>query len=119
MDTNKYKKMLEDAKTQLELNLSKIAHRDPKNPDDWQATNPEIDVQSADPMDMADKFEELETRAGLEEDMEGELNKVIKALKRIEDGSYGKCEKCGELIDERRLEVSPAASMCIEHADNI
>jgi RNA polymerase-binding transcription factor len=31
------------------------------------------------------------------------------ALRRIDDGTYGKCQRCGRDIDERRLEALPTA----------
>jgi DnaK suppressor protein len=34
---------------------------------------------------------------------------IDQALLRIEEGSYGKCSRCGQLIDERRLEALPTA----------
>ena len=34
---------------------------------------------------------------------------IDQALLRIEEGSYGKCARCGEVIDERRLEALPTA----------
>jgi len=34
---------------------------------------------------------------------------IDQALLRIEEGSYGKCARCGKLIDERRLEALPTA----------
>jgi DnaK suppressor protein len=34
---------------------------------------------------------------------------IDQALLRIEEGSYGKCARCGHLIDERRLEALPTA----------
>ena len=34
---------------------------------------------------------------------------IDQALLRIEEGSYGKCARCGQLIDERRLEALPTA----------
>ncbi len=40
--------------------------------------------------------------------------KVKEALKRIEDGTYGICELCGEDISEKRLEVRPVTTYCIE-----
>jgi RNA polymerase-binding transcription factor DksA len=119
MDTNKYKIKLEEEKARIETELLKIARRNPENPDDWQATNPELELQSSDPLELADKFEEIETRAGLEGDMEGDLKKVTHALEIIVQGKYGQCEKCGEPIDERRLEASPAATFCVKHANNL
>ena len=42
-----------------------------------------------------------------------ELTRIDEALRRLEAGSYGLCEECGELIDEARLQVAPYASCCI------
>jgi len=44
------------------------------------------------------------------------LRKIISALSRIESGDYGYCLKCDELISVARLEVDPAASLCISCA---
>ncbi len=41
------------------------------------------------------------------------IKKIDRALKRIEEGSYGICEACGEEIDYKRLEARPEASLCI------
>lgn len=40
--------------------------------------------------------------------------KVKDALKRIEDGTYGICEECGEPISEKRLDVRPVTTCCVE-----
>lgn len=42
------------------------------------------------------------------------ITKVKEALKRIEDGTYGVCELCGEEISVKRLEVRPVTTCCIE-----
>jgi DnaK suppressor protein len=41
------------------------------------------------------------------------LRKVSAALRRIEEGSFGDCECCGEGIDLRRLEARPTATLCV------
>ena len=41
------------------------------------------------------------------------LNQIDGALKRIEDGSYGLCDKCGEKIPESRLKAIPYAAQCV------
>jgi len=41
------------------------------------------------------------------------LHKVEHALRRIDTGSYGVCEVCGEAIPIARLEVLPYATMCV------
>ena len=44
---------------------------------------------------------------------QAELQRIAGALRRIEDGEYGDCLRCGEPIAEKRLELDPAAPLCI------
>jgi len=46
-----------------------------------------------------------------------QLNLVEKALEKIANNTYGKCDVCGEEIPEDRLEANPAALTCIEHTN--
>lgn len=41
-----------------------------------------------------------------------ELKQIVAALRRMDAGSYGQCEDCGEPIDERRLRALPATPFC-------
>jgi len=41
------------------------------------------------------------------------LREVVAALGKIEDGSFGSCERCGEPIAEKRLDAVPFARYCI------
>ena len=41
------------------------------------------------------------------------LDKIQKALVKIEDGSFGKCEECDEEISVKRLEARPETTLCI------
>ena len=45
-----------------------------------------------------------------------QLDDVESALRRLDDGTYGSCEVCGQPIGESRLEAMPATRWCIEHA---
>jgi DnaK suppressor protein len=45
-----------------------------------------------------------------------ELTQIRSALARMEAGTWGICEGCGEAIAPRRLAVMPAATTCIECA---
>ncbi len=38
---------------------------------------------------------------------------ILVALQKIEDGTYGKCENCGQDIPAERLEAVPAATLCV------
>lgn len=46
-----------------------------------------------------------------------ELTKIKSALLRIENEEYGYCLRCDEEISEKRLEVDPAATLCINCAN--
>ena len=41
------------------------------------------------------------------------LDKIEKALRKIEEGSFGVCEECGEEISIKRLEARPETTLCI------
>jgi DnaK suppressor protein len=42
------------------------------------------------------------------------ISKIKEALERIEDGTYGLCEACGEPIGEKRLLARPVTTLCID-----
>ncbi|MGH9150598.1 MAG: TraR/DksA family transcriptional regulator [Acidimicrobiales bacterium] len=44
------------------------------------------------------------------------LDEVEAALEKLDSGSYGRCEGCGEAIAPARLEAMPAARFCIDCA---
>jgi DnaK suppressor protein len=49
----------------------------------------------------------------LENNVRELLGQVQSALSRMEDGTYGRCTRCGELVGDPRLEAMPAAEFCI------
>lgn len=48
---------------------------------------------------------------------ERQRKRVIAALQRIEEEEYGYCLECGEEINEKRLQIDPAAPYCVNCAD--
>lgn len=42
------------------------------------------------------------------------LQKIDEALRKLEEGTYGICEDCGEEINEERLKIMPFAIYCID-----
>ena len=50
----------------------------------------------------------------LGENAEHVLGRIDAALRRIDAGTYGTCERCGRQIPEERLEARPWAALCIE-----
>ena len=49
--------------------------------------------------------------------LEETLAEVERALAKLDEGAYGKCEACGQAIGEARLEAMPATRYCIDHAN--
>ncbi|NCF25467.1 MAG: TraR/DksA family transcriptional regulator [Gammaproteobacteria bacterium] len=45
-----------------------------------------------------------------------QLREIDAALRRIDEGSYGNCERCEEPVDPRRLDADPTARLCIDCA---
>lgn len=59
-----------------------------------------------------------EFNLALLERAESQLQQVREALARLDAGVYGKCQKCGQPIDEERLELLPLTTHCIRCAQS-
>jgi DnaK suppressor protein len=64
--------------------------------------------------DVATATFDRELDQGLEEDAEEALAAIDDALRRIEQGTYGICERCGREIGIERLRAVPYATLCID-----
>ena len=42
------------------------------------------------------------------------LVRIDRALQKLDEGTYGKCDKCGGQIGEGRLEIAPYATLCVD-----
>jgi len=77
--------------------------------DDQAAALDSVDDGVKDSVDMSlqDVNQELALRLGERESQA--VAEIDEALRRIDEGTYGQCERCGKPIDERRLEAMPTA----------
>lgn len=88
-----------------------------KRKDELQKEDPFRDVARVD--DNADIGQEANEQWGHQrvEALRAEIDKMLinirKALTKIKIGSYGICERCGQMIDTDRLAVNPTATLCI------
>ncbi len=114
-DIQYFKDKLLKEKAILEEELGSIGQVSQENPNDWNATSGEIETDSADENEVADKFEELEENKVILNKLEPQFNDVKAALERIENGTYGICEISGEPIERERLEANPSARTSIKH----
>jgi len=110
-----FKEKLQGELRHLENELESVGRVNPDNPKDWEAEPDEESVPSADPTDYADEIEEFEGNTAILKELEVKYNETKRALEKIENGTYGICDKCGKEIPEARLEASPSATTCLEH----
>lgn len=73
----------------------------------------EYDPNFADSSQVTAERGEAETLAGK---LRETLAEVEVALRKLQDGTYGACENCGDPIQPARLEAMPAARFCIDCA---
>lgn len=114
MNTKTYKEKLLAEKATLEEELGSIARFNTET-NTWEATPDQDMVGEIDDNDAADRFEDFESRSGMVTTLQSRLSDVEKALTKIEEGTYGTCEVCGEKIEEDRLDANPSAKTCKEH----
>ena len=67
----------------------------------------------ADLEEMASDTQDTDSVCEIMEISASTLEQIDKALTRIDDGSYGLCEDCGDSIPVVRLEALPFATLCI------
>ncbi len=74
----------------------------------------EVGVPGGVGADTASFTFERELGTGLEEGAQQTLAQIDHALERIDEGTYGTCERCGKAIGRERLLARPAATLCID-----
>ncbi len=71
------------------------------------------------PADHGTELYILELNMALKVHEQTKLNDILKALKKIDNGTYGICEHCQKEIDFGRLEAKPSAGLCYECEMNL
>jgi DnaK suppressor protein len=70
--------------------------------------------------DFAEQVVQMENDAvlaGIGEATAAELAQINRALAQMDAGSYGTCSRCGQPINERRLQALPYSDRCITCAE--
>jgi DnaK suppressor protein len=102
-DLKRYKKMLEDSKQSL-LQSAKKTLMEESNFDTDDLPD-EIDLASSEyAQSMVFRLRDREKFL---------LKKIEKALLRIDEGTFGVCERCEEPISPKRLDARPVTTLCI------
>jgi DnaK suppressor protein len=100
-DLNKIKKDLLARCQELEAQLKKLS------------TEKITDDQVQDPGDQALSSTMENLRNSIQDAEHEEYKRILQALKKIDDGTYGICIDCGGDISEKRLSLYPNAARCL------
>jgi DnaK suppressor protein len=109
MDTGPFKQKLLDKQRDLEARLASL----------------EADGRNAEEREVGDEMDDATQSEGISQAFEESallsqtLEQVEDALRRIEDGTYGKCVVCGRPIEKARLEAIPWTPYCIEDQEKL
>ena len=102
---------LQNEKEEIKATLSTVAVEDPKIEGNYNAKYQDLGDGEGDDVQERARYEE---NIASEQQLEVDLMRVENALKRIDNGTYGKCQKCDKDISEERLMAFPSAENCIE-----
>lgn len=112
MNTDRFRTALLEERTRVE-NALRYLHEETDGAERDEAAT-ELSTADNHLGDRASDTFDRQLDYTLEENAETVMGDIDAALKKIEDGSYGTCERCGKQIPEERLEARPWAKLCIE-----
>lgn len=76
----------------------------------------ELDQTRVGRLSRIDALQAQQMALATERRRKAEIARIDAALARLEAGDYGYCLKCDEPIDVKRLELDPAATLCVDCA---
>jgi DnaK suppressor protein len=103
-DLDKLKEILEGEKRRIMRHLEDLS----------DTSVADIDTPSGDSVDLAALEINQNSLVKVGKRELNHLKKIDVALKKMEEGTYGECESCGEEIAVARLLARPVAQLCID-----
>lgn len=105
-DLEKFRKILEEERKRITRHLEELS----------DSAEQELSVTSAsgDPLDVASIEMNQANIQKIGKREEYLLKKIDLAMGKVDDGTYGECENCGEEIGAARLMARPVAQLCID-----
>ena len=103
-DLDQLKELLEGEKRRITRHLEDLS----------DTSVADIDTPSGDSVDIASLEINQNSLVKVGKRELNHLKKIEVALKKMEDGTYGECENCGEQIAVARLLARPVAQLCID-----
>ena len=105
IDLNKMRARLEAKRDELQASLAGLTEAHPQPVDPVEASEGPQDFE-----ETAVDFDETQKEQSISVNERALLTQVQEALRRIDEGTYGKCVNCGQPIPEKRLEAIPWAA---------
>jgi RNA polymerase-binding protein DksA len=107
-ETSEFRALLENERERIAGALAVMREDGQRKMED------EVGVPGGVGADTASFTFERELGSGLEEGTQHTLVQIEHALERIDEGTYGLCERCGKPIGRERLLARPSATLCID-----
>ena len=118
MDDDEARRHLDDERNRLQRLRATLdgEHLDLEPEEDASG---ELSHTDQHPADAASDAFEREKEFALLDQVDADLAAVDRALERLSNGAYGRCEACREPIGDARLEAVPAARFCVGHQADV
>jgi RNA polymerase-binding protein DksA len=104
---------LEEERMQLDTQLTTIVEDSFAIAQSEVASDVGLDDEST---DAGTATSEREKDLSIENNVRDLLQKIDRALKRMDDGTYGVCDICGKNIEKARVKALPYVDLCIKDA---
>jgi len=112
LDTAEFRTLLEEERARLEHAIAHLHdHAQPMEDEVGELAGGGSDNHLG---DMAAVTYDRELDEGIEEGAQQTIGQIERALAKIDDGTFGVCERCGREIGEERLRARPWALLCID-----
>lgn len=108
---NHFKEKLTAKKEIVEKQLRQFANKNDKIKNDYETRFERI---GDDQDENADEVINYTDNLAIEHELEDNLKEIEEAFLRIENGTYGICTDCGQVMSLERLEAMPEATLCIK-----
>jgi RNA polymerase-binding transcription factor len=106
VNSERYRELLLEERRKV---TDAIAYLQTENPGSMDEEIPETGMA-----DTATVTLDREVDYSLEENAAHVLREIDDALKRLDDGTFGTCRRCGKPIGEERLDAMPYVTLCID-----
>lgn len=111
----KYKKLLLEERDRIKAEIARITRR--LNSSDASGELGDLADYDNHPADQGTETFERTKDLALDENLDRLLESIDNALRKIEAGTYGICDRCGSDIKPERLKALPYATFCVDCQD--